>query len=60
MFSLSYLQLGVQDKFRFSTFCIQYVTYLVQLLLSLVSEPKSKKAYEILTDVCSTQLLDDF
>ena len=46
-----FIQQGVQDKFRFSIFCFQYVTYLVQFVLSVILEPKSKKAYDILTEV---------
>ena len=47
------MQRGVQDKFRFSTFCFQYVTYLAQFVLSVILEPKGKKAYDILTEVMS-------
>ena len=46
-----HVQQGVQDKFRFSTFCFQYPTYLVQFVLSVLLEPKSKGSYEILTEV---------
>ena len=46
-----HLQQGVQDKFRFSTFCFQYVVYLIQFVLSVILEPKSKGSYEILTEV---------
>ena len=45
------LQRGVEDKFRFSTFCFQYVVYLVQFVLSLLLEPKKKGSYEVLTEV---------
>ena len=45
------LQQGVGDKFRFSTFCFQYVVYVVQFVLSLILEPKSKGSYEVLTEV---------
>ena len=36
------IQQGVKDKFRFSTFCLQYVTYLVQFVLSVILEPNTK------------------
>ena len=36
------LQDGIQDKFRFTTFVLQYATYVSQLLFSLFQEPKSK------------------
>ena len=34
------------DKFRFSTFCFQYVTYIIQLVLSLIPEPEAKGALQ--------------
>ncbi len=37
-----FLQDGIQDKFRFTTFVLQYATYVFQLLFSLFQEPKSK------------------
>ena len=49
--SLIKSQQGVGDKLRFSTFCFQFVVYLVQFVLSLILEPKSKGSYEVLTEV---------
>ena len=46
-----FAQQGIQDKFRFSTFCFQYITYLVQFVLSVILEPKGKKTYDIITEV---------
>ena len=39
------------DKFRFSTFCFQYVTYIIQLVLSLIPEPDSKAARQSSSEV---------
>ena len=39
------------DTFRFITFCFQYVTYLVQFVLSIISDVRGKRKYEILTEV---------
>ncbi len=36
------LQDGIQDKFRFTTFVLQYAIYVSQLLFSLLQEPKSQ------------------
>ena len=44
-------QRGVEDKFRFSTFCFQYITYLIQFVLSVIPESKRKETYETLTEV---------
>ena len=41
----------MQDKFRFSTFCFQYVAYLVQFMLSVIPEQMRKVSYEILVEV---------
>ena len=35
----------MQDVFRFEIFLLQYVTYLVQFVLSLFKEPKSKYSH---------------
>ena len=44
-------QHGVEDKFRFSTFCFRYITYLVQFVLSVIPERKKSVSYEILIEV---------
>ena len=49
--SFSYGQYGIGDKFRFTTFCLQYAVYLLQLVLSVIPEPKKKRDYSILTEV---------
>ena len=38
-----HIQHGVGDKFRFVTFCFQYVTYLGQLVLSVIPGSRSKR-----------------
>ena len=45
------MQFGVMDKFRFGTFCFQYVTYLVQFVFCIILEGKKKKKYETVTEV---------
>ena len=49
--SLTLVQNAIMDTFRFVTFCFQYVTYLVQFVLSIISDVKGKRKYEILTEV---------
>ena len=50
-FFLTLVQNAIMDMFRFITFWFQYVTYLVQLVVSIISDVKGKKKYEILTEV---------
>ena len=44
-----YTQDGVRDKFRFSSFCFQYVVYLLQLILSVIPEPRHAAAFQLLS-----------
>ena len=40
------LQHSVRDKFRFTTFIFQYVTYIVEFILVIIPEPKSERMYQ--------------
>lgn len=42
----SLLQGEVEDKFRFTTFILQYATYLVQFVLAMFPEPQSHLAHQ--------------
>ena len=37
----------VDNKFWFSTFCIQYSVYIIQFVLSMIPEPRSKRALQV-------------
>ena len=46
-----FVQGSIDDVFRFSTFCVEFVCYVALLLMNLLPEPRSTvTAYSILQD----------
>ena len=48
--SVSLPQGKVVDVFRFTTFCVQYIGFLVEFVLAFVPDPKPQRGYYHLLD----------
>ena len=51
-----FFQHGITDKFYFSTFIVEYLLFVLQMLLSLIPEPKSPYDYFRENDVSMMSL----
>ena len=45
------MQESMEDVFRFTTFCVQFICYISLFVMNLFPEPRAtRRAYSILTD----------